>query len=55
MKTLEQQETEVILKMFEQHDLQRETIFKMGKKIYELELKVKELQQRLDNAVGDWK
>jgi hypothetical protein len=37
MKTLQQQETEAILSMADAHENQRETIFRMGQRIEELE------------------
>jgi peptidoglycan hydrolase CwlO-like protein len=37
MKTLQQRETEAILALGESHELQRETIFRMGNRIEELE------------------
>lgn len=37
MKTLQQQETEAILAMGEAHEQQRETIYRMGQRIEELE------------------
>ena len=41
MKTIQQLETEAILSLGESHEVQRETIFRMGQRIQELEEQLK--------------